>query len=51
MEEKTDDTPQTQRDEGEVPRLVDAPLLTAVMVFIVLPLLTWVVLFLMWLFG
>ncbi|MEX2142327.1 MAG: hypothetical protein WD894_23865 [Pirellulales bacterium] len=51
MDEDSHDAPQTKRDGREVPPLIGAPLLTALMVFIVLPLLTWVVLFLMWLFG
>jgi hypothetical protein len=51
MKENPHDVPQPKRNRREAPPLVDAPLLTAVMLFIVLPLLTFAVLFLMWVFD
>lgn len=38
----------TDDDERVVPPLVSAPLLTAVLLFLVLPLFTWIVVLLMW---
>jgi hypothetical protein len=51
MEDNPNDAVPIEQERREAPPLLGAPLLTAVMVFLVLPLLTLVVLLLMWLFD